>query len=401
MKELEDKYIELIINKCTNFENTKSILINYPKENRKFVKKLIQELMIRGIKDIALDEEDPEYLHKLLEQDEETIKNSPYLNNPVWTEYAKKNANFLMLKSEYPHYMDDLDMKKKELASQISLNNKAAFYEKQKINLVPWCILAIPSKAWAKEVFPNDKNAYSKLFKLIGAVCLLNEDNSAKAWDSLIANSNKIVNKLNKLKIKTLHYTNSLGTDFKVSLNKDALWCGIGQDTLCLVNMPSYEVFTSPDKNTAEGIIYSALPLYYHNQKVDKFYLKFKKGKVIDFKAKEGENVLKSIINSEKDMKFLGEVALVDKNSPIAKSKVIFGTTLLDENASCHIALGEGFPECLKNGEKLSDKKLMKKGLNIVKNHVDMMVGTDDLKITVETYHGKEIDIMIDGKFVI
>ena len=113
MKELEDKYIELIINKCTNFENTKSILINYPKENRKFVKKLIQELMIRGIKDIALEEDDPEYLHKLLEQDEETIKNSPYLNNPVWTEYAKKNANFLMLKSEYPHYMDDLDMKKK------------------------------------------------------------------------------------------------------------------------------------------------------------------------------------------------------------------------------------------------------------------------------------------------
>ena len=121
--------------------------------------------MVRGIKDIALEEEDPEYLHKLLEQDEETIKNSPYLNNPVWTEYAKKNANFLMLKSEYPHYMDDLDMKKKELASQISLNNKAAFYEKQKVNLVPWSILAIPSKAWAKEVFPNDEDeAFIQIF---------------------------------------------------------------------------------------------------------------------------------------------------------------------------------------------------------------------------------------------
>lgn len=399
MHSYEKKYLDLLIAKCTNFENTKSILINYHRENRTFIKKLVQKLKKEGITDIYLDEEDPLKYREILQKSAKEIRDSKYFDKSIWNEYAAKKANFLMLKSEYPGMMDDLDLKKVALATKLTLDSKEEFFQKQKKNEVPWCIAVLPSKIWAEQVFPNTRGAYKKLFKLIGTLCLLDEKRPDKAWDLLMKSSLRMTQKLNKIKIKSLHYTNSLGTDLKIGLSEDALWCGLAQDTLCIVNLPSYEFFTSPDYRKTSGIVYGSKPLYYNNQKVDGFWLKFAKGKVVDFDAKEGKKVLENIIKGEEAMAFLGEVALVDKNTPIAKSNISFGTTLLDENAACHIALGEGFPECLKNGNKLSDKSLLSKGINIAKNHVDMMIGTDDLKIEAETYDGKTISIFVDGKF--
>ncbi len=399
MQELENKYIDLLVTKCMNFQKTKSVLINYYVENKDFIDKLVERLKEMGISDIYLDEEDPLKYRECLQKTEEEIKKEPYFDKSIWNKYAKKKASFLMIKSEYPHLTEDLDLKKVALASKIALETRQVFYKMQKHNDVPWCIASLPSQEWAQEVFPNEKNAYAKLFELIASFCLLKEKDYLKAWDLLIAQSNKIVKKLNKLQIKKLHYTNKLGTDFKVELSKEALWCGLAQDVKCLVNMPSFEVFTSPLAKTAEGKVYASMPLYYNNQKIAKFYLEFKKGKVVNFEAEEGEEVLKELISSEEGMQYLGEIALVDASSPIAKCHTVLGTTLLDENASCHMALGEGFPECLKGGNDLSNTKLKQKGLNIAKNHVDLMIGTDDLNITAETYDGKKIKIFVDGKF--
>ncbi len=306
MQDLEEKYLELLINKCLNFENTKAVLINYHRENKNFITKLVQKLNKMGITDIYLDEEDPYKYHELLQKDIEIIKDDAYFNKDKWKEFAKKNANFLMLKSEYPNLMNDLDNQKVNYINNLILERKKDFYEKQKKNEVPWCIAVLPSSLWAKDLFPNDQNAYEKLFKVIGSFVLLNEKNPSESWDEVINNSNKLVAKLNKLKIKTLHYTNKKGTDFAVDISKDAIWCGIGSDTLCIVNLPSYEVFTSPLKDSAEGIIYGSKPLFYNNQKVDDFYFKFQKGKVIEYDAKKGKEVLDNIL-AGKDMKFLGK----------------------------------------------------------------------------------------------
>ncbi len=400
MQELEEKYINLLIAQCLNLKKSKSVLINYHKENKPFINKLVKKLNELNIKDIYLDEEDPDEYHTLLTKDEKTIMESSYFKKDIWGKYAKKGANFLILKSEYPHMMDDLDIQKVTLASNLMLKSKKEFYDAQKKNLVPWCIAALPSKTWAEEIFPGVKDAYERLFKLIGSLVLLEEKDPIKAWDEIKVSSNKLIKKMNKLKIKTLHYQNNKGTDFKIDISKEALWCGVGTDVLCLVNLPSYEIFTSPLKDTAEGIVYGSKPLFYNNQKIDEFYLKFSKGVVVEYDAHIGKEVLESILNKE-GMKNLGEIALVDKNSPIAKSGVALNTTLLDENASCHIALGEGFPECLKNGCALSDEKLKKKGLNLASNHVDMMIGTDDLNIYATTYDNKEIQILKNGTFII
>ena len=158
--------------------------------------------------------------------------------------------------------------------------------------------------------------------------------------------------------------------------------------------MPTEEVFTTPNKYTANGIVYSSKPLVYNSSLIDEFFIEFKDGKVINFDAKIGKDILKSIIEIENG-NYLGEVALVDKLSPINQSNILFYETLYDENASCHLALGDGFPECIKS--KKTNEEL---GVNESKTHVDFMIGTDDLEIIAETETDKKL-IMKNGTFVI
>ena len=163
--------------------------------------------------------------------------------------------------------------------------------------------------------------------------------------------------------------------------------------------MPSYEVFTSPIYNKTNGIVYSSKPLFYNDACIDSFWIKFKDGKVIDFDAKVGKEVLEEIINSDEYSCYLGEAALVEAGSPIDAMNINFGTTLIDENASCHLALGAGFSECIQNGTLMDEKELFSHGINVSRQHVDFMMGTDDLNIIGTTHDGKEIKIFENGKF--
>ena len=162
--------------------------------------------------------------------------------------------------------------------------------------------------------------------------------------------------------------------------------------------MPTYEVFTSPDYRYTSGIVYASKPLMYGGALIDKFWLKFKDGKVVDYDAYVGKEILKGIIESDDYSCFLGECALVSKNSGVAKTNFVFGETCLDENASCHIALGDAFPECIEGGFEETRESLRTKGLNHSTNHVDFMIGTDDLNITAMTKNGEKL-IFKDGDF--
>ncbi len=165
--------------------------------------------------------------------------------------------------------------------------------------------------------------------------------------------------------------------------------------------MPTEEVFTAPHNKKIDGVVKSALPLCYNGQIIDDFSLTFKKGRIVDFSAEKGYGLLKNLINTDFGTKSLGEVALIGKNSPIAQSKILFYNTLFDENASCHIAIGQGYPTTVKNGENLSAKEKKEKGLNDSIEHVDFMIGTPDLKVTGITFDGKQIPVFRDGEWVI
>ena len=168
-----------------------------------------------------------------------------------------------------------------------------------------------------------------------------------------------------------------------------------------LVNFPTEEVFTSPNRNLINGVVYSSKPLCYQDNIIENFSLTFKDGKVTEIKAEKGLDILRELINSTPNMDYLGEVALVEYDSKINNTGLIFYETLFDENASCHLALGTSFPECIKNGFNMSNKELEEQGLNYSLNHVDFMVGTKDLDIIGITYDDKEYEVFKDGKFVL
>lgn len=398
MEELENKYIKLLLERCLNFENTNILFVSYDIALKSFVQKIKEYAFKMGL-EVYLQENDIHKTHDILKKIKlEDIEKEEYFKSKDWDEYAQKNAAFLMLSSEFPGVMDDIDAEKIALASKVKMDNKKIYRQKQMNNELVWLIAVYPNKIWAKEKFPDlsEDEAFKKLFNLMMDVCMVNEDNPIKAWDKQLKKQKELMMKLNELEIKSLHYTNSLGTDLKIGLSPKAMWQSAGEnDFKMIVNMPSYEVFTSPDFRKTEGIVYASKPLVYNSSLIEDFYLKFKDGKVIEYDAKTGKDILKGLIESEEGMHYLGECALVDKNSPIAKTNFVFGETCLDENASCHIALGAGFKECLKDSNNLKED-----GLNEAQNHIDFMIGTNDLNIEAETKEGV-VTIFKDGSFAI
>lgn len=396
---MEEKYIELLINKCTDLKNNKVLFLSYNKEIKPFINKLIEYCHQKGIEEIYQDEEDKYQTHKLLkEMTEEEIATSPFFNKKIWDEYAQKKTSFLMFETEIPHLMDDIDPKKLALAAKTKRNTKPLYRHLQEKCQLSWCIAAYPNKSWAENIFPNSKNPLEELKKHIFKMCLVDTENPTKEWDKVLNKNQKIINKLNQLDIDKLIYKNSLGTNLTIYLPKNYLYSS-AKDPKAIVNMPSYEVFTSPIYNKTEGIVYSSKPLIYNGGLIDNFYIKFKNGRAIEYDAQVGKEILKEIIETDSNSCYLGEAALVEKDSPIAQMNINFQTTLIDENASCHLALGSGFAECLKNGITLTNEELQSRGVNISKQHVDFMIGTNDLNITAITHSKEEIPIFKDGKF--
>jgi len=399
---MKDKYIELLLKRCVNFDRSKSLFISYDKINKDFVNDVVNKAKSMGITDIYLDEDDIFLTcDKLSKLSLEEIEKDSYFDKSIWDIYAEKDATFIMFDSEFPGVMDDIDSEKLTLAKKLNRESRPLFRKKESTMQISWCILALPNEIWAKELFPDDEDAFEKLENLIYKCCMVNEDNPIDAWDKFLDRSTVFSEKLNSLNIKSLHYTNSLGTDLTIEMPKNSIWVSAGSEGgNSIVNMPTYEIFSSPDYRKTNGIVYNARPLVYGGGKIDKFFIEFKDGKVVNYDALVGRDILKGIIESDSHSCYLGECALVNNDSPISNTGVIFGTTLFDENASCHLALGDGFPECIDGGIDMKESELLENGINQSKNHVDFMIGTPDLEIEALTDRGK-VKIFTNGNFSI
>lgn len=402
MNELEQKYIDLLLKRCLNIKSSKSLLISYDKVNKNFINKLIIKAKNMGFDDIYTDEEDIYLLHEKLERlSLDEISKDSYFNKSIWNEYAKKGANFLMFDTEFPGIMDDIAFEKIEFAKKINRETRKIFREREIKYEIPWCIAALPNEVWASKIFPNSKTPYDDLFKTICKICMVDTLNPIASWGKFLNDSQKYSDWLNKLEISSLHYLSKNGTDLMIEMPEKHEWVGVADEVKngMFVNMPSYEIFSTPNYKKTNGIVYNSKPLNYGGGLIDDFYLVFKNGKVVDYHAKVGEVLLKSIIECDSNSCYLGEVALVNYDSPISNTGLVFGTTLFDENASCHLALGDGFPNCIPNGENMSSTELLEHGVNQSNNHVDFMIGTSDLTIEAETKMGKQL-IFKNGNFV-
>ncbi|HXK02503.1 MAG TPA: aminopeptidase, partial [Verrucomicrobiae bacterium] len=234
---------------------------------------------------------------------------------------------------------------------------------------INWTIVAGATPAWAATVFPDLKadEALAKLWDAIFAASRVDAPDPVAAWKAHDGGLHRRADLLNEKRYSALHFK-ATGTDLKVGLADGHLWLGggmtAGNGLYCIPNMPTEEVFTTPHKDRTEGTVTSTKPLSHQGTMIEGIRVRFEGGRVVEAKADRGQEVLQEMIGTDDGAGRLGEVALVPHSSPIAQSGLLFSNTLFDENAACHIALGQAYSSCLRDGEKLSKEGLAKLGAN-------------------------------------
>ena len=402
MEKLMRKYAEVLLKTCLKVEENQPLFISFNTERLDFVRIVSEEAYKIGVKDIYFDMSDPYLKHEALKYLEiEDLKQLSFWNKEMWNVYARKHAAFLMLASETPGLMKDIDPEKMSELIRYSQETREEFEAYRDKSELAWCIAAVPTKAWADELFDNNEDSVNMLWNKIFEICSIDQEDPVKIWNDKLALLKKRASKLNEKKIKTLIYKDNKN-NFKIDLPVNHNWASgcerLANGKEVLVNFPTEEVFTSPDCRSAEGIVFSSKPLEYQGVILDNFQIEFKDGVVTNFKAEKGEETLKEMINICENSNMLGEVALVPYDSPISNTNMVFLETLFDENAACHLALGDSFTECI-NEVGTKEELFNKFNMNNSKSHVDFMIGTKDLNIKGITQDNKEIDIFINGNF--
>ena len=305
--------------------------------------------------------------------------------------------------SEDPDGLKGMNIQKLAKARQMSYPILKP-YRDQLEGKQQWCIAAVPGKAWAKKVFPGERTsvAMEKLWEAILSTSRVDEDPMA-AWEKHNANLKARCKYLNDLQIESLHYTAANGTDLTVGMIPEARFGG-GADTSKAgisfnPNIPSEECFISPMKGKAEGIVYSTKPLSYQGQLIEDFYIRFENGKAVDSGAKAGAELLKTMLSMDEGAAYLGECALVPQESPISQSGILFYETLFDENASCHLAMGAGFPDTIEGHHDKTLEECRALGINDSMIHVDFMIGCDTMNIDATTRDGKVVPVFRNGNW--
>lgn len=401
MNDLKRKYARFLVQGCLHLkEGDKLFIIGYNliEDFIKLVKEEAQKLGVTDVKTLINDPFKQKELY--LSKSYEKIISNPIMDRTMYNTMAREGYAFLSLSSTLPGFYEDVDAELLSKVSHYQLKSISEYKEYQLKGLIKWNISAVPNKIWAKDLFGSKDE--DKLWDLIFDICLIREDDPVLAWNKKLSKLKKRAEYLNGLKIDHLVYHNSLGTDVSIGLPKGYLFCSADEGTGKgnIVNMPTEEVFTSPDRLRVNGRVYSSKVLLHNSNIIEDFWLEFRDGKIVDYDAKKGKEILKGIIETDEGSHFLGEVAIVDYTSPISLTNILFKNTLFDENASCHLAIGEAFPECIEGGLDKSREELLELGLNMSHEHVDFFIGTEDLEIKAVLQNGCETVIMKDGNFV-
>src|SRR5467141_1039376 len=267
-----------------------------------------------------------------------------------------------------------------------------------------WNIIAYPSPAWAKQVFPDvaEEFAVAKLADAIFAASRVDRDGAVAAWEKHNAVLRERTQWLNGQRFHALKYTGP-GTDLTIGLADGHEWEG-GASTAkngitCNANIPTEEVFTTPHCRRVSGHVVSSKPLSYQGTLIDNIQVKFEEGRIVDAKASRGEEVLKKVLDTDEGARRLGEVALVPHSSPISKSGLLFFNTLFDENAACHVALGQCYSKCFVDGARLTPEQIAAQGGNKSFIHIDWMIGSDQIDIDGVHVDGRRVPVFRKGEW--
>ncbi len=402
------KYAKLIVRVGANVQKGQSVVVSCSVENAEFCALVVDECYKAGAKYVTVNwSYDP--LVKLAYRHESLKTLSTVLK---WQEekmkwQAEELPCRIAIVSDDPDGLKGINQEKMQKAAQKRYPIMKPYREAME-SRHQWTIAAVPGEAWAKKVFPGERKsaAIEKLWKAILETVYVTDDNDPIAeWEKVNADFKTRCEKLNAYHFEKLHYSSSNGTDFTCYLMPKSKWCGGGEYDLnghyFNPNMPTIEIFTTPWKGKAEGKVVSTKPLSYQGQLIENFSITFEGGKAVSCTAEKGKELLERMISMDEGAAMIGELALVPVDSPISNQNILYYETLFDENASCHIALGSGYRDCVEGYENLTKKDFDEMGVNDSMIHVDFMIGSEDMSIVGTTYDGKEVEIFHNGNFCI
>ncbi|SDQ11836.1 aminopeptidase [Virgibacillus salinus] len=386
-QQTKEKYAELALRTGVNLQENQALMINAPIEGADFTKIVARKAYEMGAKNVHINWVDDELtLLKYENAPDEVIADFPEWRVKLHDTFAEDGAAVLSIRSTNPDLLKDIDSSRVAKANKAAAQAMTNFRKYTMNDRITWSIISIPTGDWAQKIFPDKSKdkAIESLWEAIVKIVRVDQDNPIAAWDAHNETLKTAREILNKKSYKKLIYK-APGTDLELELPEGHIWKGGSavseQGTTFNPNMPTEEVFSLPHKYGVNGTVSSTKPLNHGGSLIDNFSLTFKDGKVVDYKAEQGEDTLKHLLDTDEGARRLGEVALVPHESPVSQSGLIFYNTLFDENASCHIALGKAYPTNLKGGAEMNDEQLDKHGVNDSLTHVDFMIGSEELDI--------------------
>ena len=397
-------YARLIAVSGTNIQKGQEVVIQCELDQPEFVKTLVEECYRAGAKKVIVDwDYQPlqklHYRHRTLT----TLGRIEEWEKARFQHYVDELPCRIYLVSEDPDGLKGINQEKMAKA-QMKRFPVIKPYRDAMENKYQWCIAAVPGAAWAKKVFPElpKGRAIEKLWEAILKTSRVDDDPVA-AWEAHNKDLHDRCAYLNSLGIDKLVYKGDNGTDLTVGMIPEAVFKGGGDTTLSGVffnpNIPTEECFISPMRGVAEGVVYATKPLSYQGQLIENFSVRFENGKAVEVHAEKNEELLKKMIAMDEGAAYLGECALVPVDSPIFESGLLFYETLFDENAACHLALGMGFADTIRDFEKYTLEECRAKGVNDSMIHEDFMIGYEGLDIDAVTRDGKTVPIFRRGKW--
>ena len=401
-KSILRSYAHLIAACGVNVQKGQEVFITAELDQPEFVQMVVEECYKLKAKKVVVDW-DYQPLTKLhvRYQSQKTLNTLDDYVEARWKHYTETIPCRIYLISEDPDGLRGVNQEKMAKAHQAKYPIIKG-YRDQIENKYQWCIAAVPGAAWAKKLFPELRvsQAIEKLWEAILSTSRVDNDPIA-AWNAHNEDLKNRCEYLNNLHIRELRYKSANGTDFTVGMIPEAQFCGGGETSLQGIffnpNIPTEECFISPMRGKAEGIVHSTKPLSYQGQLIDNFWIRFHEGKAVEWHAEQNETLLEKLITMDEGSCYLGECALVPFNSPINESGILFYNTLFDENACCHLALGMGFADTIRDFENKTLDECRALGVNDSMIHEDFMIGSADLSIDAVCEDGKTVAIFRDG----
>ena len=398
------EYAKLIVRAGMNVQPGQDVLINAGLDQPEFVQMVVDEAYKAKARKVTVNwnYQPLQKLH-VRHQSAKTLATVENWELARWQHYVDTVPCRLLLTSDDPHGLNGINMAKLAKGRQ-AVYQATKTYRDQLQNQEQWSIAAVPGAAWAKKVFPelSRNQAMEKLWQEILFASRVQDDPVA-AWEAHNRNLKARCDYLNSLDIAQLHYTADNGTDLTVGMIPQAQFCGGGENNLRGVfynpNIPTEECFISPMRGQAQGIVYATKPLCYQGQLIEGFSIRFDQGKAVEVHAEKNQALLESMIAMDDGAAYLGECALVPQNSPIAQLGHLFYNTLFDENAACHLALGTGFADTIRDFQNKTLEECRSYGINDSMIHEDFMIGCDSMNIDAHTRDGRVVPIFRGGNW--